>query len=85
MQISKLKKVEDMGLMEGKILEMCKEFSELRDKESTMRAQLQAKNRWLRKKLQDKETQLAIMESLSMEVLQYRFPFKSYEIFLKEQ
>jgi len=37
MQISKSRKVEDVGLMEEKVLEMGKELSELREKESMMR------------------------------------------------
>lgn len=43
MQIAKSKKVEDVGLMEEKILEMGKELNELRDKEYTMKTQLQEK------------------------------------------
>ena len=42
MQISKSKKVEDVGIMEEKVLEMGKELSEWRDGEYTMRTQLQA-------------------------------------------
>jgi len=34
-----------------------------------MRKQLQEKNRWLREKMQEKETQLATMVSVSMEAL----------------
>jgi len=56
MKIAKLKKVEDVGLMEEKLLEMGKELSELRDREYTMKIQLQAENTWLRRKLQEKET-----------------------------
>lgn len=40
MQISKSKKVEDVGHMEEKLLEMGREFSDLRDKEHIMRSQL---------------------------------------------
>jgi len=40
MHISKSKKVEYVGLMEEKALEMGKELSELREKGSTMREQL---------------------------------------------
>jgi len=85
MQIAKPKKMEDVGLMEEKLLEMGKELSELRDREYTMRTRLQAENTWLRKKLQEKETQLATMASLSMEALQWRLPPKSYALFLKNQ
>lgn len=50
-----------------------------------MREQLQGENTILKEKLQDKETQLATMESLSMEVIQCRHPSKSYALSLKEQ
>lgn len=71
--------------MEEKILEMGEELSELRDTEYTMRTQLQVENTWLRRKLQEKENQLATMESLSMEALQYGLPSKSYALYLKDQ
>lgn len=83
-QIAKSKKVEYVGLMEEKVLEMGKELSELSE-ESTMREQLHAESRWLRKKLQEKETHLATMESLSMEARQCRLLSNSYTLFLKEQ
>jgi len=53
-------------------------------RDSTMKEQLQAKNMCLREKLQEKETQLVTMESLSMEALQCRHTSKSYALFLKE-
>lgn len=40
MQIAKSKKVEDVGLMEENVLEMGKDLSELREKESTIRGQV---------------------------------------------
>ena len=40
MQISKSRKVEYLGLMEWKVLDMDKELSEIRERESTMREQL---------------------------------------------
>ena len=40
MQISKSKKVEYVGLMKEKILDMGKGLSELRDREYTMKTQL---------------------------------------------
>jgi len=39
--------VEDVGLMDEKVLEMGRELRELREKESKMREKLQAENRWL--------------------------------------
>lgn len=72
MQIANSKNMEDVGLMEEKVLEMGKDLSEFREKESIMRELFQEKNRWLRKKFQEKETQLATMSSLSVEVLQCR-------------
>jgi len=63
---------------------MRKELSELRKRESTMKEKIQVENMWLREKLQEKETQLSTMASLSMEALQCRQPSKSYAIFLKE-
>jgi len=47
MKIFKSKKVEDVGHMEEKLLEMGRELSELRDREHIMRSQLQAENTWL--------------------------------------
>lgn len=85
MKISKSKKVEDVGLMEEKLLEMGKDLSDLMDREYTMRIHLQVENTWLRKKLEEKETQLATMGSLSMESLQCSLPPKSYALLLKYQ
>jgi len=70
MDISKSKNVEDVGLMEEKINEMGKELSDLKLRESTMREKLQAANARLKEQLQEKETQLATMENLSMESIQ---------------
>jgi len=50
-----------------------------------MKTQLQVENTWLGRKLQEKESQLATMASLSMEALQFIIPTKSYEIYLKDQ
>lgn len=50
-----------------------------------MREQLQEENRWLRETKQERETQLATMENLSMEALQCRKPSRSYAFFLKEK
>ena len=77
--------MEDVGLMEERVIEMGKELSDLRLRESTMKEKLHAKNIRLRKRLQKKETQLATMESLFMEALKCRKPSKSYALFLKEQ
>lgn len=44
MQIVKSKKVEDVGLMEEKLLEIGKDMSELRDREHIMRTQLEVEN-----------------------------------------
>ena len=49
MQISKSKKVEDVGDMEDKLLDMATELSEMRDWEQIMRFQLQAEKTWLRR------------------------------------
>jgi len=48
MQITKSKGVEDIGHMEEKLKEMGRELSGLRDRETTMRNQLETKNAWLR-------------------------------------
>lgn len=85
MQTAKSKSVEDVGLMEEKINEMGKELSDLKLRESTMREKLQAENTRLKEQLQEKETKLATMESLSMEVVQCKQPSKSYAILLKEK
>ena len=70
MQISKSKNVEDVGHMEEKLLEMGRELSRIRDMERVMKSQLGAENKWMRRQIQEKESQLAIMESLYMEALQ---------------
>jgi len=51
MKISKSKKVEDVGHMEEKLLDMGRELSELRDREHIMRSQLQAQKTWMRRQL----------------------------------
>lgn len=48
MQISKSKEVEDVGLMEEKFIEMRKDLSELRMRESIMKEHLQVENMRLR-------------------------------------
>jgi len=48
MQISKSKKVEYVGHMEEKLLAICRELNEPRDREQIMRSLLQGKNTWLR-------------------------------------
>ena len=69
MQISKSKGFEDVGHMENKLREMSKELSTLRDWEAITRSHLENENEILRRQLQEKETQLAYMASLSMEAL----------------
>lgn len=49
MQISKSKKVEDVGRMEEKLLQIGRKLSEMRDKEQIMTPQLVAENTWLRR------------------------------------
>jgi len=44
--------VEDVGHMEGKLQEMSREFSIIRDKEAMMKSQLEAENTWIRGQLQ---------------------------------
>lgn len=70
MQISKSKKVEDMGLMEEKVIEQKKELNNLRLRDLIIREQLQTENIRLKEKLQEKQVQLATMESLTMEEIQ---------------
>jgi len=71
--------------MEEKRLEMGRDLSTIRDKERVMKSQLEAENTWLRSQVQEKESQLTIMEILSMEELQCRIPSKSYAFYLKDQ
>ena len=85
MQISKSKGVEDVGHMEDKLKEMGRELSSIRDKDAMMKSQLQAKNAWLRGQLQERESLLETMASLSLEAIQCRMPIKSYALYLKEQ
>jgi len=51
MQFTKSKKVEDVGLMEEKVIEMRKELSELRMGDSIMKEKLQEENMRLRERL----------------------------------
>lgn len=69
MQIAKSKGVEDVDHMENKLKEMGRKLSALRDKEVITRSHLETENELLRRQLQEKETQLACMVSLSMEAL----------------
>ena len=85
MQIAKSKGVEDVGHMENKLTEMGRELSALRDSEAITISHLETENELLRRQLQEKETQLACMASLSMEALQCRTPEKSYGLYLKDQ
>jgi len=47
-QISKTKGVKDIGHMEEKLREICRELSTLRDREVIMKNQLEAENEWLK-------------------------------------
>jgi len=85
MQISKSKGFEDVGHMENKLKEMGRELSALRDREEITRRHLENKNGLLRRQLQEKETQLACMASLSKKALQCRTLTKSYGLYLKDQ
>lgn len=85
MQIVKSKGLEDIGHMEEKLKEMGRELSSLRDKGEMMKSQLEAENAWLRGQLQERESQLASMASLSLEEIQCMMPAKSYALYLKEQ
>ena len=84
MQITKSKRVEDIGHMEEKLKDMGKQLSSLRDREAIMKNQLETKNAWLRGQLQERENQLACMANLSLEAIQCRIPAKSYSLYLKE-
>jgi len=70
MQIAKSIGVEDIGHMEEKLMEMDRELSALRDREAITRSHLENENELLRRKLQEKETHLAYIASLSLEALQ---------------
>ena len=49
--------------MENKLREMGKELSAMRHREAITRSQLETENEFLRRQLQEKETQLACMAS----------------------
>ena len=55
--------------MENKLREMGRELSALRDRKAVIRSHLENENELLRRQLQEKETHLAYMASLSMEAL----------------
>jgi len=71
--------------MENKLREMVRELSDIRNMEVITRSHLETENELLRRQLQEKETQLACMASLSMDALQCRTPKKSYGLYLKDQ
>jgi len=77
--------IEDVGHMESKRKEMGRELSSLRDKEAITRSHVEIENESLRLQLQEKETQLACMASLSMKALKCRILAKSYGLYLKDQ
>jgi len=64
---------------------MGRELSSIRDREVMMKSQLESENTWLRKQLQERESQLETIASLSMEGIQCRMPTKSYALYLKEK
>jgi len=64
---------------------MGRELSTFRDREAITRSHLENENELLRRQLQEKETHLAYMASLSIEALQCRTPAKSYGIYVKDQ
>jgi len=70
LQIFKSKGVEDIGHMEEKLWDMGRELSNIRDREAMIKSQLEAKNTWLRRQLQEMESQLETMASLSMQAIQ---------------
>ena len=74
-----------LGHMEDKLREMGRELSALRDREAITRSHLENENELLRRQLQEKETHLAYMASLSIEALQCRTLEKSYGLYLKDQ
>lgn len=69
MQIAKSKGVEDVVHMENKLREMGRELSALKGQQASTRRHLENENKILKRKLQEKENQLAYMASLSMEEL----------------
>lgn len=71
--------------MENKLRKMGRELIAPRDREAVTRSHLENENEILRRKLQEKETQLAYMANLSMEALQCTTPAKSYGFYLKDQ
>ena len=48
-----------------------------------MKSRLEAENAWLRGQLEERESQLVTMASLSSEAIQRRVPAKSYALYLK--
>ena len=54
---------------ERKLKEMGRELRSIRDKEEMMKSNLEVENAWLRGQLQEREIQLAIVASLSLEAI----------------
>ena len=71
--------------MEDKLREMGRELTVLIDREAITISHFVNENELLRRQLQEKETHLAYMASLSMEALQCTTPAKSYGLYLRDQ
>ena len=70
--------------MKKKHREMGRKLNAIRHREALTRNHPETKDDLLRRQLQEKETQLACMASLSMEALQCRTPEKSYGLYIKD-
>ena len=70
MQIAKSKGVEGIGHMERKLRGMGRGLCAVKHTAAITRSHLETENELLRRKLQEKETQLACTASLSMEAFQ---------------
>lgn len=74
MNISKSKRVEDVGIMEEKMKNTGEEMDDLIFVEANIRDNFQKQNKMMKSHLQEKEEQLSTMASLSMKSIHCRHP-----------
>ena len=77
MKLSTSKGVYDIGVMEGKVVELGKYLSNVRLRDSVLKEQLQkaqAENVALQERLKQKGKQVTTIKDFCMEAIQHRYP-----------
>lgn len=83
MNLDASKGVHYIGAMEGKVVELGKDLSDVRLKELILKEKLhkaQAENVELQEQLQQMDKQVATMGDFCMDAIQHRYPSYSYAI-----